>query len=56
MDSKIIGAQHGAAARAKLKAAGNSATGAAGRSLQRVKQAARYVAGFARGLLLAGNV
>lgn len=55
METKIIGAQHGAAARATLNAAGNAVTGATGRCVQTLQQAAAYVVGFAQGLLHSPN-
>jgi hypothetical protein len=48
METKIIGAQHGAAAR-------NSVHRAAGRCLQTLQQTAAYIAGFAEGLLHSPN-
>ena len=51
MDTKIIGALHGAAARAKLEVAKRSAQRAGTRCVRKLQQAAGYVAGFAQGVL-----
>ena len=51
MDTKTIGTQHGAAARAKLEAAKCRAQSVSGRCVQAGKQVAGYLAGFAQGLL-----
>ena len=56
MDTKIIGTQHGAAARAKLEAAKHLAQRVVDRRVQNLKQVAGYLAGFAQGLVRSGNV
>ena len=55
MDSKVIGAKHGAAVRRAASFAAGIAAAAGRDAALNVRRVRGYVAGFARGLLRPGN-